>query len=158
MDDSTEHEEAPWRATALIDNIPIEEKDWWTRNSNFKADEKVDSSSATADSGELEKSNADKGSDAGTKDVAAADETTFHNRGLEIWEQCRDAWRSGSKESDGEEVSSRSTTSPPKPMSKKQREKVMSNVTKHREFKLPRRIRLDEMINIYTEIWCLESE
>ena len=143
---------------AIVENVPIEEKDWWIINSsNLQLDEeKIDSEAAAAASSESEKMTADNGSDAGTKNTD--DEITFHNRGYEIWEHCRDAWRSGSKEFDVEDVSSRGTASPRKPMNKKQRERIMLNVTKQREFKLPRKIRLDEMINIYTEVWAVESE
>ena len=141
---------------ALLDNITIEEKDWWIKNPTLD-DEVGDATSRTAvASSEHEKSSVEKDSGDGTKD--AAGETTFHNRGFEIWEQCRGAWRNGSNECDGEEMSLRSAASPHKPMSKKQREKILLNVTRQREFKLPRKIRLDELINVYTEVWCHDSE
>ena len=84
-------------------------------------------------------------------------ETQFHNRGYEVWEQCRDAWRNSViSEDEGIEVAA-VVRSPRKQLSNSQRRYVVAGLTRQREFQLPRRIPLSDLIGLYQDIWHQDS-
>ena len=136
----------PSPTASVLSCVPIEEKDWWVTNTEQLNEE--EDSTLDAPDDELQKLSADENNT--TQDSG---ETQFHNRGYEVWEQCREAWRNGSSTTEQAESTTTPRKSPTRPLSGMQRRSVLMGLSRHREYNLPRRIRLEEVIGVYQEIW-----
>ena len=123
-------------SVAILSSTPIEEKDWWTNTSVS-----VDESSSTTDSPVEKDASMD------------STESQFHNRGYEVWEQCRTAWRGDRDESAEQQQVSTPTRRSPKALTTYQKRQVTANLARQREYNLPRRLRLDQVVGIYQDIW-----
>ena len=125
----------------MLDHTPIQEKDWWTTNLTAQEnddDKEVPTNSNTSNINE--KGESPKGA---TQDSV---EMHFHNRGFEVWEHCRSEWRNYRDEGS-------TLRKPTKPLSSLQRRAVLSGLSRQREDSLPRRIRLEELVDVYQDIW-----
>ena len=127
----------------MLDHTPIQEKDWWTTNLTC-AESSVDQETTTTTD-----NNNNNNNQGATQDSV---EMHFHNRGQQVWEHCRNEWRSYSPP----------LASPPrkptKPLSGMQRRAVLSGLSRQREYALPRRIRLEELVGVYQEVWHQDSD
>jgi hypothetical protein len=169
----------------VLSRSTIEEKDWWTSSTGTAAGTTNDIgiSMSTSSSGDDEEQGQEEDdqqmSPQQSKDTSI-DTTTvgplFHNRGYEVWEQCRAAWigdRNDMNETShvggtttNTTTQQKKTSSPPstpnkrrnhRPLSNYQRRQVMANLTRQREYALPRKLRLDQVIGIYQSIWNQEE-
>jgi hypothetical protein len=121
----------------IIENIladgPPREEDWWESDSS-------DDDDGSEHSVSLEGCETEEG---GKKQLHAGREKHFRNCGLETWRRVQQAWR----ERDPRAVKiSRSTS----PKVKRDLVKALSGV---RQFELPRRLPLKDLIGAYTEVW-----
>jgi len=72
----------------------------------------------------------------------------FRNVGAETWTEVRKAWR---------QPSSNPGRLPPYP-SKSLRREIRKGITAERQFELRRNVALEDMIEIYTEVWNEDSD
>jgi hypothetical protein len=111
---------------------PPREEDWWESDSSDDG--------GSEDSVRLEGGETEEGS---KKQLRAKRERKFRNCGLETWWRAQQAWQSR----DPRAVKiSRSTS----PKVKRDLVKALSGV---RQFELPRRLPLKDLIGAYTEVW-----
>jgi hypothetical protein len=117
----------------ILADGPPREEDWWESDSS-------DDDDGSEDSVSLEGGETEEGS---KKQLHAGREKQFRNCGLETWRRVQQAWRAR----DPRAVKiSRSTS----PKVKRDLVKALSGV---RQFELPRRLPLKDLIGAYTEVW-----
>lgn len=124
---------------AVLASHPIEEKDWWVGK------EEGDAASSPPP---LYHTRTETAGDPGT-----TEETHFHNRGYEVWERCRQAWRHTAASSDRITTSSSGRS----PLRSPLRRRMMSSLVQKKQYALPRNLGLGEMVEVYQEIWHGDS-
>jgi hypothetical protein len=124
---------------AVLASHPIEEKDWWV------AKEEED---AAASPPPLYHTRTE------TAEAGTTEETHFHNRGYEVWEGCRQAWRHTAA-SDRDRITT--SSSGRSPLRSPLRRRMMSSLVQKKQYALPRNLGLGEMVEVYQEIWHGDS-
>jgi hypothetical protein len=155
---------------AVLSSVPIEEKDWWTCTTD------TSNSATTSFSGDEDDNNnthTNNNDSPCSKDISidstnsaessSSSSVQFHNRGYEVWEQCRAVWIG---ERNIETCTEKKANTPPSspnnrrnrlPLTNYQRRQVMANLARQREYTLPKKLRLDHVIGVYQDIWNQES-
>ena len=124
----------------IRDAAPKEE-DWWKSVGDCTLDEQVD------DSFGHECGYKEGGDQQGERPSVTIHQDlpkTFHNCGLETWEQTRKEWNRRTVD-----------VLPPKP-TPAEHNQLVRGLTKHscqRTYELPRRMALSDLIDVYTDIW-----
>mmetsp|Transcript_475 Transcript_475/g.655 ORF Transcript_475/g.655 Transcript_475/m.655 type:complete len:178 (+) Transcript_475:49-582(+) len=122
-----------WRAGNFLAGGPPQDDDWWSdasSTSSFVED--------TKKAREHEEINSSK--------------RAFRNRGLETWRKTREAWNEAS--ANGVSPSPKAKC---KTLSRFRRRDLVRNLLAQRQFVLPQRMNLKELIGVYMEVWNGDS-
>lgn len=133
-DNSWEGADAKWRVENILVNGPPSEAEWWGEES--LNEEKI-----------VARLSASKTNNNKKKGAACAAAACFHNCGHTAWELARAEWRIQS-------VPERPPRPPPV------RYEQVSRVLREgpRNFELPGRMRLKDLVNVYTDVWECDSD
>jgi hypothetical protein len=130
---------------SVVASHPIEEKDWWVAK-----EEELDLASSQPP--------LCSSSTRHEQTTDPSQEILFHNRGYEVWEHCRQAWRRRHHASSSEQPAVTSSSSSGRsPLRSPLRRKLMSGLVQKKQYTLPRNLGLGEMVQVYQEIWHGDS-